>query len=380
MLILALVIATALPIVVGYIIYSLDFYKTGSYIYILICFAAGLAAYLAAGQLNWLPLSSTCLNDPEGCSIKTVRFIAPVFEEILKALILFFLVRRKNFTYFVDGAIYGFMVGMSFAVVENFQYILASSGTAISTAIGRVITTNLMHAGASSIVGIALGIARFKKRGNQLLISLLGLLPAILLHSGFNILVTIEALKNSILLLVYGVGMGGGATGLTAVIIGRGLKEERTWIEEKLGAMDRVERGEALAAKQLDKVDEVLGRLAEVFGNDKAEKIEKLLLTQARLGILRKTAEKLNDEKMRSATEEQIETLRNEMEALRIAIGSYVMSYLRFTHLEDALSVYNILTTRLQEQDAKGQAPKFNVFANLGKQMEKQSDQASQEK
>ena len=33
-----------------------------------------------------------------------VRFIAPIEEEIFKGLILLFLVRRKQFTYFVDGA------------------------------------------------------------------------------------------------------------------------------------------------------------------------------------------------------------------------------------------------------------------------------------
>ena len=69
--------------------------------------------------------------------------------------------RRPKFTYFVDGAIYGFAIGIGFAVFENYEYI-AGSSAALNTAIGRVISTNLIHATASAIIGIAFGLARFQ--------------------------------------------------------------------------------------------------------------------------------------------------------------------------------------------------------------------------
>src|SRR5512142_1235110 len=101
--IIALVIATAIPLIVLYIIYTLDLYKTGAFRSVLLCFAWGGAAFAGAYFTN-----RTIYLNHLASSDNIVMFVAPVVEEILKALILVYLVRRPNFTYFVDGAIYGF--------------------------------------------------------------------------------------------------------------------------------------------------------------------------------------------------------------------------------------------------------------------------------
>ena len=106
-----------------------------------------------------------------------IRLGAPIVEETLKALILLYLVRRPSFTYFVDGAIYGFAAGMGFAVFENYQYILGSNVPGISVAIGRVLSTNLIHASASALVGIAFGYSRFQRSWKKVLYILAGFWP-----------------------------------------------------------------------------------------------------------------------------------------------------------------------------------------------------------
>ncbi|MBK9207159.1 MAG: PrsW family intramembrane metalloprotease [Anaerolineales bacterium] len=46
---------------------------------------------------------------------------APILEEILKSLILIYLVKRAEFNYVVDGAIYGFGAGLVLPLSKIFN-------------------------------------------------------------------------------------------------------------------------------------------------------------------------------------------------------------------------------------------------------------------
>ncbi len=338
----ALLIAIAIPICVMIFIYKLDFYKTGQFVIMLICFGAGGLAYGIAVPINRLSMNSGLATYNQ-----MIQFVAPVAEEILKGLAIWVLVRRPKFNYFVDGAIYGFTAGIGFAVLENVEYVLGHPGAALAVAINRVISTNLMHAAATATLGIVLGFARFRKTTPRILISLGGLVIAMILHMGFNILTVVVT---SGWLLLYAIIIGAGASALIVVLIRRGLDEEKTWIGETLNQEMRVERQEAAAVQNLDSVDKVIAHLAERLGNDKAEQIRKLLYIQARLGIKTKSAEKMQDEKLRAAILAEVDTLKKEMEAARKQIGSYAMMYLRATHLEESFSWQDILAQRIGEQ------------------------------
>src|SRR3954462_3733005 len=47
------------------------------------------------------------------------RYVSPITEEVLKALLVVALVRMHRIGFFVDAAIYGFAVGAGFALAEN---------------------------------------------------------------------------------------------------------------------------------------------------------------------------------------------------------------------------------------------------------------------
>jgi RsiW-degrading membrane proteinase PrsW (M82 family) len=354
MLIIAFVIAAAIPLSVLTWIYFMDKYKTGEFKVVVLSFGAGVLAYFAAAQINPIPFDRGWID-----YYQMVRFQAPVVEEILKAVILFILVRRPKFTYFVDGAVYGFAVGIGFAILENFEYMLGNTSVAMAVAINRIISTNLMHAAATATTGIVLGWARFQKPIRRALLNIGGVLLAITLHMGYNNLVT---RLESGWLLVYAVIVGGGAVGLTVLMIRRGLRDEQAWIKEKLGAPDRVESQEVSAVQNINKANAVLKRIAGTFGGEVASRIEELLLIQARLGILRKTHEKMADEKMRLAIQVQIDDLRAEMEKTRKKIGSYAMVYLRYTHLEEIFSVYSVLESRIKDLESRPRPPGMGVF------------------
>jgi RsiW-degrading membrane proteinase PrsW (M82 family) len=338
-LIIAIAVATAVPLIVLYVIYTLDLYGTGSFKTVALCFVWGGLMVGAAFIAN------TDLYDRIGDFDTMVRFVAPIVEELLKAAILVYLVRQKNFTYFVDGAIYGFAVGIGFAVFENYFYLAQSQNEALSIAIGRVLSTNLMHAAASAVVGSALGFARFQRFRGRAFFLVAGLVTAMAFHMGFNNLTQSDA--GGGLLLLYAAVIGFGGTGFIAWVIRRGLNEQKLWIQDSLAKIDKrvITANEAAAVDRLADAPTVLEPLEKVFGTEMAVRIEKFLVLQAQIGIKLKTVEKLNDEKMRSAVEREVQTMQDEMENLRKQIGGHTMLSLRVIFPDATSRIKNTLET-----------------------------------
>jgi RsiW-degrading membrane proteinase PrsW (M82 family) len=343
--VIALLIAAAIPLAALWIIYKRNLYAAGTIDSVIYCFLWGVLAFVLAYVLHTVLVRLTGITFPT-----LTRYVAPFSEEILKALILIWLVRRPNFTYFVDGAIYGFAVGIGFAVLENYDYILTSQSTALSVAIGRTLSSNLVHAASSAMVGVTLGLGRFQRGWGRRSIYLLGgLLAAALIHGGYNSML-ISLSSQPVLVFVYAFVSGLGGTALIVWIIQRGLAEERRWIAETLGDFKRVTTAEAKAVDQLADINAVLKPLAERFGKEKAALIGQILVLQARLGIYRKTLAKLPEEWMRQDAEARIAQLNREMEHLRRKIGVYPMLYLRQIFPEKNRSTWdrleNIIATR----------------------------------
>lgn len=369
----AYLVASLIPALSLFAIYKLDFYKTGEGRIIGLSFLAGFVAFLLASEANRLTISQGWLT-----RLDVIRYSAPIIEEILKGLILWYLISRPRFTYFVEGAVYGFAAGIGFAIVENFQYIQNAQASGLVLALSRVISTNLMHAAATSILGIFLGQARFERTWpKRILVGLLGLAIAMLLHVGFNNLVT---RVGSGLLLLYAAVTGIASAGLIAYIIKRGLKSGKTWLEESLGMTDRVTSGEAAVVTHMENVDDILKPLAERFGEKKAAEIKDFLTKQARLGFMRKSVERLSDERMKRATEEEIVKLRAQVDQARRKVGSYAMLFLRHTFPEDSSPLWGRLETIIQERAAARPASGgMNLWANLKTRQEEQKNHPKQE-
>lgn len=159
---IAYLIAIAIPAFSIYLIFALDLFGTGRKSTIFACLGWGA---IGAFGLTYLINTSVnnALSDMVGSyrSYRTVVTVtAPIVEEILKSLILIYFIRQPSFRYAVDGAIYGFAVGIGFAVIENVFYLSSTPDAALSLAISRVLSTSLMHATASAMVGISLGRLR----------------------------------------------------------------------------------------------------------------------------------------------------------------------------------------------------------------------------
>lgn len=364
---LAIALATVIPLVILIIIRSLDLYQTGAFSTVLFSVAWGVIAFVMAYFLN-TGLYRTGLF---GEWSRVARFVAPPLEEALKAGLLLALVRRADFSYFVDGAIYGFATGVGFAVVENYQYVFNDPASGIVAAAGRVISTNLIHACATGLVGVSLGLARFQTGPRRWGLMAGGWAAATLLHTAFNNLVYLTA-RGPVLLYASLTALA--ALALIVGLILLGLAQSRRWIETTLGVDDRVTPPEARLVRRLEAAPQLLKPLRSLFGEQKAVRIELLLLMQARLGIQRAALERLpdgpSDGPLRQAVQQEIDDLGQTIDRLRRELGLYTMLAVRQIVPEDHSPVWAVLEDRLRENGSGGAPPGgMNVFTILSQRI-----------
>lgn len=353
---IAFLIATAIPLLCLGIIYTRNLYSTSQIKSVMLCFGWGLISFLIAAQVNtFIQLEARIDSQILG------RYVAPITEEIIKAAFLIYLIRRPSFNYFVDGAIYGFAIGIGFAVIENYRYISNYQIDALTLAFGRTLSTNLIHATGSAIIGVMLGLGRFQKDTLQrVLFFCTGLTIAILTHGGFNNIVS-RIGGERWLIYLYAILIGFSGTAFILWLIQLGLKEERGWINEMLGVADQVTQGESRVVLRLAEAGVLLAPIVERFGKQKATQIGRLLAVQAQLGILRKTLQTLPDKKMRQDAEQQISALQKEMALLRNRIGVYPMLYLRSIFPNDNYSVWARLEAAASTSVEESKNNDFNM-------------------
>jgi len=109
------------------------------------------------------------------------RYVSPLIEEALKALVIVALIRSHRIGFLVDAAIFGFAVGAGFAVVENLDYLSMAPHSGVGTWFVRGFGTAIMHGGATAIFAVA-SVALLGRSYAYLP----GFALAVVLHSAFN--------------------------------------------------------------------------------------------------------------------------------------------------------------------------------------------------
>ncbi|MBN2798396.1 MAG: PrsW family intramembrane metalloprotease [Deltaproteobacteria bacterium] len=125
--------------------------------------------------------------------------VAPLVEEPAKALFLLFVLWNRHFDNMSDGFVYGAAAGLGFGMTENFLYFAqvgatGSMGAWLATVVIRTLYSAVMHATASSVVGAAMGWARFRGLLTLVPVALLGLGLAMGIHFLWNGLLTLDPL------------------------------------------------------------------------------------------------------------------------------------------------------------------------------------------
>jgi RsiW-degrading membrane proteinase PrsW (M82 family) len=359
MMILGFVVAVAVPILFLALVRWLDLYASGSFKGVLVCFGWGIVAFALALQIN------SYIVQFVGFTL-LVTFIAPMIEEVCKSLILVYYVRRSDFTYFVDGAIYGFAAGTCFAVLENLLYLGgADAGSGLALAFGRAFSTALMHGSATALVGISLGRLRYGRGASRFASLFLGWAAAMTLHITFNNVVNLGAGSLTLLLAIV-LGLGG--VGLVAIFIFWGLSEERRWLRETLNLRMGVSAGESAVVQKLDDLDTLLEPIGKNFGTDKRKQVETFLKLQAQLGLKRKVQEMTPDPKLRAEMDAQVRALRSEIDGVRRGLGVYCMSYVRSILPPESEPLWARLGQALEARQTTGS----NLWSAIGDKVDQQ--------
>ena len=169
--------------------------------------AVGIGVYSMTGSASAADFSTTSIA-------------APIIEEALKglAVLVVFLMFRKEFDSVLDGIVYGAITAMGFAAIENVLYIYRNGFQGggwegfWTLVFIRVILVSWMHPFFTAFTGIGLAVARISKNVLVKIIAVpTGYLTAVFLHAFHNTFSSV-------------IGGGGGfILGLIADYIGYGF-------------------------------------------------------------------------------------------------------------------------------------------------------------
>ncbi len=183
LLLLAVAIAPGLAICL--LIYSWDKYEKEPISHLLVSFLLGIAATIPALLIQ--SFTHDVRDDSMHHSVWDYAWYAfavvGLSEEGSKYLMLrLYAYPKKAFSEPFDGIVYGVMVGMGFATVENIEYVRQFG---LETGVVRFFLSVPAHAAFAVLMGYYVGLAKFNKGGASLLMWK-GLLIAVLFHGSFD--------------------------------------------------------------------------------------------------------------------------------------------------------------------------------------------------
>ena len=127
-------------------------------------------------------------------------YLAGFTEETLKFAAIYFYIRTKtDFDEPMDAIVYGTLISLGFATLENFQYVY-NAGNPDFIAILRSFTAIPLHACCGIIMGYYFGLYIFKKRDKLNLFK--SLFFAIAFHSTYNYFATRNILLMFLVLII----------------------------------------------------------------------------------------------------------------------------------------------------------------------------------
>jgi RsiW-degrading membrane proteinase PrsW (M82 family) len=159
----------------------LDSYKLVPMRWILSAIGLGCVAAIVSYPLN---TGVGGLLDIDFVSL--TRYVAPVVEEALKALIIVVLIHNNRIGFLVDAAIFGFAIGTGFAILENLFYLQYSPDMLLGTWVVRGFGTAIMHGGATAIFAIVAHTLMGQNPEKGRILLLPGFVVAVIVHSLFN--------------------------------------------------------------------------------------------------------------------------------------------------------------------------------------------------
>jgi len=163
---------------------------------VLLAILIGTAAAMISYFINRFFLGTVKLNLKHYS-----QFDAPLIEETLKGMYIFYLIRANRVGFRIDIAIYGFALGAGFALVENVFYLHAITDSNPLLWIVRGFGTAIMHGGTTAIFGILAKTDVDQRQSAQFLSFFPGLAVAMILHAVYNHFILPPLIMTGLLIL-----------------------------------------------------------------------------------------------------------------------------------------------------------------------------------
>ncbi|MDY7020807.1 MAG: PrsW family intramembrane metalloprotease [Cyanobacteriota bacterium] len=194
-LIVTLVVLGILTTVYTTIVRSIDRFEKEPPRYLLYAFLWGAVPAIALSiifeVLFSIPLRNWLGDNPNQYNLAILAIDAPITEEIIKGMFVAIVYRRRRheFDGWVDGMVYGAMVGFGFAYIENVQYLMGTDTWErwAQLLILRAVIFGGMHGFWTALTGIGFGVARYSSQIWQRILAIfLGLTAAMSMHMVHN--------------------------------------------------------------------------------------------------------------------------------------------------------------------------------------------------
>lgn len=294
----------------------LDSYKLIPLRAILLAVAAGSVAAAAGYAVNsWL--RPALALDLAHFSM----YVAPVVEELLKAIYVVWLIRRSKVGFVADAATYGFAVGTGFAFVENVLLLQSYPSATIWAWIVRGFGTALMHGGTTAIVAMMTRTLQKRATGFRPQAVLPGLAAAMLLHSLYNQFLVSPLLATALIVLAL--------PSIMVVLFQKSERETRTWLGTGFDMDQELLRVIRAGAVSDTPVGKYLKELRTSFPPEIIMDTMCLLRLHAELGVRAKGMLLLREAGFEAAADPSLPAKLQEMRYLERSIGRTGMRALK---------------------------------------------------
>jgi RsiW-degrading membrane proteinase PrsW (M82 family) len=348
---IAYALTIIVPMVILFVLYSLDTFGIQPRRYVIQALVWGGAAFLLSFAIETGVAAFTNY-------LAIVLLVAPIVEELAKALPLHIFMTRGKFVNAVDGLSFGFEVGLSFGMVENLVYLLTFSGTgtqAVGFAAARVLTSGLMHAVATGMVGAVAGHASRYSPRLQRLYFYGAVVLAMFFHFVYNVVVV--SLDGAWLMLS---ALAIGLAGLAIMIVL--VRREVRWVQHQVMVIGGDTPASArLAASDPQALSAALDKYKSALGQEMVRKIERYSMLIAQQTLLRSAHASLGNSRHRTAVETRLRHVDGQLAVLNADIGLFMRVWMSMLvakddELRSALAIAEVST---------GEDPLLNLAMQL---------------
>jgi RsiW-degrading membrane proteinase PrsW (M82 family) len=216
------IVAALLPVLVFLaVLLLMDSFKLVPFRAVSVALLAGALSALAALAIHFWLLAETDLS-----TRVLTRYIAPVTEEIVKAVYVVIVLRQRRLGFLVDAALVGFSVGTGFALVENLEYLRTVTDSRLILWLVRGFGPAILHGAMTALFAILLKSLSDRYPGRAAMTIPAALALPVAIHSLFNHFPMPPVVATCVLLVL--------VPAVVTIVFERSERATREWVGEGL--------------------------------------------------------------------------------------------------------------------------------------------------